>query len=81
MNHSSKRRSQPHQPELRLKRSQRREIVLMISTDDMKLRLKQLVDQGRQEDCRALMHELGDWQSYGRTTLSPILHAPYIGIS
>ena len=81
MNRSSKRRRQPFEPELRLKRSQRREIVLMITTDDMKLRLKQLADQGRQEDCLALMHELGDWQSYGRTTLSPILHAPFIGIS
>ncbi len=81
MNRSSKRRRQPQEPELRLKRSQRREIVLMITTDDMNLRLKQLADQGRQEDFLALMHELGDWQSYGRTTLSPILHAPFIGIS
>ena len=81
MNRSSKRRRQPNEPELRLKQSQLREIVLMITTDDMKLRLKQLADQGRQEDCLALMHELGDWQSYGRTTLSPILHAPFIGIS
>ena len=81
MNRSSKRRRQPNEPELRLEQSQRREIVLMITTDDMKLRLKQLADQGRQEDCLALMHELGDWQSYGRTTLSPILHAPFIGIS
>ena len=54
---------------------------MMITSDDMKLRLKQLAEQGRQQDCLALMHELGDWQSYGRTTLSPILHAPYIGIS
>ena len=81
MNRSSKRRRQPHKSELRLKQSQRREIVLMITTDDMKLRLKQLADQGRQDDCLALIHELGDWQSYGRTTLSPILHAPFIGIS
>ena len=81
MNRSSKRRRQQHEPELRFKRSQRREIVLIITTDDMNLRLKQLADQGRQEDCLALMHELGDWQSYGRTTLSPILHAPFIGIS
>ena len=81
MNRSSKRRRQQHELELRFKRSQRREIVLMITTDDMNLRLKQLADQGRQEDCLALMHELGDWQSYGRTTLSPILHAPFIGIS
>ena len=81
MNRSSKRRRQSPEPELRIQRSQRREIVMMITSDDMKLRLKQLADQGRQEDCLALMHELGDWQSYGRTMLSPILHAPYIGIS
>ena len=83
MNRSSKRRRQPPEPELelRLKRSQRREIVMMITSDDMKLRLKQLADQGRQQDCLALMHELGDWQSYGRATLEPILHAPFIGIS
>ena len=50
MNRSSKRRRQPPEPELRLKRSQRREIVIMITSDDMKLRLKQLADQGRQDD-------------------------------
>ena len=81
MNRSSKRRRQPPEPELQLKRSQRREIVMIVTSDDMTLRLKQLADQGRQEDCLALMHELGDWQSYGRSTLAPILHAPYIGIS
>ena len=81
MNRSSKRRRQPPDPELQQKRSQRREIVMMITSDDMKLRLKKLADEGRQQDCLALMHELGDWQSYGRTTLAPILHAPYIGIS
>lgn len=58
---------------------QRREIVMMITTDDMTLRLKELARQGRQQDCLALMQELGDWQSYGRGELSPILHASYIG--
>ena len=79
MNRSSKRRRQPPEPELRLKRSQRREIVMMITSDDMKLRLKQLADQGRQQDCLALIQELGDWQSYGRGKVAPILHAPYTG--
>ena len=74
-------RRQSPDPELHQKRLQRREIAMMITSDDMTLRLKQLAEQGRQQDCLALMHELGDWQSYGRTTLSPILHAPYIGIS
>ena len=81
MKNPSKRRRQSPDPELKQKRLQRREIAMMITSDDMKLRLKQLAEQGRQQDCLALMHELGDWQSYGRTTLSPILHAPYIGIS
>ena len=81
MKNSSKRRSHSPDPELQQKRLQRREIAMMITSDDMKLRLKQLADQGRQEDCLALMHELGDWQSYGRRTLAPILHAPFIGIS
>ena len=81
MKNPSKRRRQSPDPELHQKRLQRREIAMMITSDDMTLRLKQLAEQGRQKDCLALMHELGDWQSYGRTTLSPILHAPYIGIS
>ena len=81
MKNPSKHRRQSHDPELQQKRLQRREIAMIITSDDMKLRLKQLAEQGRQQDCLALMHELGDWQSYGRTTLSPILHAPYIGIS
>lgn len=58
---------------------QRREIVMMVTADDMALRLKQLAQQGRQQDCLALMQELGDWQSYGRGELSPILHASFIG--
>ena len=81
MNRSSKRRRQPADPELQRKQSQRREIVMIITSDDMKLQLKKLADQGRQQDCLALMQELGDWQSYGRATLEPILHAPFIGIS
>ena len=52
---------------------------MMLTSDDMTLRLKQLAREGRQDDCLALMQELGDWQSYGRGDLSPILHAPYIG--
>ena len=54
---------------------------MMLTSDDMALRLKQLGAEGRQQDCLALMQELGDWQSYGRGTLAPILHAPYTGNS
>ena len=57
----------------------RREIVMMLTSDDMKARLKSLAQQGRQQECLALMQELGDWQSYGRGDLAPILHAPYLG--
>ena len=52
---------------------------MMLTSDDMKARLKTLAQQGRQQECLALMQELGDWQSYGRGVLAPILHAPYLG--
>jgi len=71
----------PHQPPnlQHDERTQRREIVMMLTSDDMKSRLKTLAQQGRQQECLALMQELGDWQSYGRGDLAPILHAPYLG--
>ena len=59
--------------------AQRREIVMMLTMDDLKQRLDQLAREGRQQDCLALMKELGDWQSYGRGNVAPILHAPYNG--
>ena len=70
-------RQQP--PDLQQQVSNRREIVMMLTSDDMKARLKTLAQQGRQQECLALMQELGDWQSYGRGVLAPILHAPYLG--
>ena len=69
----------PHPPDLEQQVLQRRDIVMMLTSDDMTLRLKQLVREGRRDDFLALMQELGDWQSYGRGDLSPILHAQYIG--
>jgi len=71
-----KQRSKPQPPDLDQQVLQRRDIVMMLTSDDMTLRLKQLAQQGRQDDCLALMQELGDWQSYGRGDLFPILHAP-----
>lgn len=50
---------------------------MMISFDDMSLRLQQLAKEGRQQDCIALMQELGDWQSYERGKTAPILHMVY----
>ena len=70
-------RQQP--PDLQQQINNRREIVMMLTSDDMKSRLKTLAQQGRQQECLALMQELGDWQSYGRGVLAPILHAPYLG--
>ena len=74
-----KQRSKPQPPDLEQQVLQRRDIVMLLTSDDMSLRLKQLAREGCQDDCLALMQELGDWQSYGRGDLSPILHAPYIG--
>ena len=59
--------------------SQHREIVMWLTMDDLRHRLDQLAHEGRQQDCLALMNELGDWQSYGRGKVAPILHAPYTG--
>ena len=66
----------PHAPS-----SQHREIVMLLTMDDLQNRLNQLAREGRQQDCLALMKELGDWQSYGRGNVAPILHAPYTGNS
>ena len=64
----------PHAPS-----SQHRDIVMLLTMDDLQHRLNQLAREGRQQDCLALMKELGDWQSYGRGKVAPILHAPYTG--
>ena len=61
--------------------SQLRDIVMVLTMDDLQHRLNQLAREGRQQDCLALMKELGDWQSYGRGNVAPILHAPYTGNS
>ena len=72
-------RSKPQPPDLEQQVLQRRDIVMLLTSDDMSLRLKQLAREGRQDDCLALMQELGDGQYSGRGDLSPLLHAPYIG--
>ena len=72
-------RSKPQPPDLEQQVLQRRDIVMLLTSDDMSLRLKQLAREGRQDDCLALMQEWGNWQSYGGGDLSPILHAPYSG--
>lgn len=62
-----------------LQADQRRELVMIISKDDMKHRLKQLAQEGRRDDCLALMRELGDWQSISSPT--EVLFAPHLGRS
>ena len=52
---------------------------MLLTSEDMAQRLNQLAREGRQQDCLALMQELGDWQSYGRGAVAPVLHAPFIG--
>lgn len=76
-------KSQParsHLPEPSdLQRAQRREIVLMITSEDMNHRLTVLEQSGRDADLQSLLAELGDWQNYGKSDLASILHAPYVG--
>jgi len=57
-----------------LQADQRRELVMIITKDDMKQRLKELAREGRRDDCLALMHELGDWQS--RSSSTEVLFVP-----
>ena len=67
-------------PELQQnERIQRQEVVMMLTCDDMAVRLQQLAREGRQQDCLALMQELEDWQSFGRGDVAPVLHVSYIG--
>ena len=47
---------------------------MIITKDDMKQRLKELAREGRRDDCLALMHELGDWQS--RSSSTEVLFVP-----
>ena len=58
---------------------QRREIVMMLTCDDMALQLQKLARDHRHGDCAALREELGDWRSYGQVDLAPVLHVSYIG--
>ena len=74
MKKPSKSHQNPLDSQTKQQRSQRRNIVMMISFDDMTVRLKQLAKEGRQQDCIALMQELGDWQSFGRGKPAPILY-------
>ena len=78
MKQPSKSHQQPQDQNTKQQRSRQREIVMMITFDDMTSRLQQLAKEGRQQDCIALMHELGDWQSYERGKTAPILCVSYI---
>ena len=77
MKQPSKSHQHPQDQNTKRQRSRQREIVMIITFDDMTLRLQQLAKEGRQQDCIALMQELGDWQSYERGKTAPILHMVY----
>ncbi|WP_415409906.1 hypothetical protein ACLM45_00020 [Synechococcus sp. A10-1-5-9] len=49
---------------------------MIITKDDMNQRLKELAQEGKRDDCLALMRELGDWQ--GSSKPSEVLFAPYL---
>jgi hypothetical protein len=74
---SSKRFRRVHPPDsFALQADQRRELVMIITKDDMNQRLKELAQEGKRDDCLALMRELGDWQ--GSSKPSEVLFAPYL---
>ena len=45
----------------------------------MQVRLQHLAQNGRRDDCLALMRELGCWQSQINTGSDEILAMPYLG--
>ncbi|MGB1195863.1 MAG: hypothetical protein ACPG3W_04185 [Synechococcus sp.] len=59
-----------------LQADQRRELVMIVTKDDMKQRLKELAKEGKRDDCLALMRELGDWQ--GSSSPTEVLFAPHL---
>ena len=59
-----------------LQADQRRELVMIITKDDMKQRLKELAREGERDDCLSLMRELGDWQ--GSSSPAEVLFAPHL---
>ncbi|NDD68624.1 MAG: hypothetical protein EBZ29_04305 [Synechococcaceae bacterium WB9_4xC_028] len=68
-------RSQP--PDPALAPEVRRELTMIITSDDMGAQLKRLAREGRRDDCIALMQELGDWQSRAKKgSKEPILWIP-----
>ena len=45
----------------------------------MQVRLQHLAENGRRDDCLALMRELGSWQSRNKSCNTEQLVMPYLG--
>ena len=54
-------------------------IAAQITAEEMQLRLQQLAQNGRRDDCLALMRELGSWQSRNKSCNTEQLVMPYLG--
>jgi hypothetical protein len=72
----NKRRAQP--PDGRISAPMRRELTMLITCDDMAARLKTLAQEGRRDDCLALMQELGEWQSRSAKAKTSVLWIPLV---
>ena len=57
----------------------RAEIAAQITAEDMQVRLQHLAENGRRDDCLALMRELGSWQSRNKSCNTEQLVMPYLG--
>ena len=57
----------------------RAEIAAQITSEDMQVRLQHLAENGRRDDCLALMRELGSWQSRNKSCNTEQLVMPYLG--
>ena len=57
----------------------RAEIAAQITAEDMQARLQHLAENGRRDDCLALMRELGSWQSQNKSCNTEQLVMPYLG--
>ena len=54
-------------------------IAAQITAEDMQVCLQHLAQNGRRDDCLALMRELGCWQSQINTGSDEIFAIPYLG--
>jgi len=72
----NQRRAQP--PDGRISAPMRRDLTMLITWEDMAARLKTLAQEGRRDDCLALMQELGEWQSRSAKAKTSVLWIPLV---